>query len=1736
MDSKIYLSALLADAAYVDLYNDQVGDIVNSLINRDFSEAQAEFYLKNFKATHKADALSGLDAFVLTAPSGGTTVAFRGTEFNFGSSGDALSSLMDILNDGSLAVGLQFLADFFRIGQASSVDRFLKNAGLITDDGQVVAAYKGQVTFAGHSLGGHLALLAAYKYPELVKEVYTFNGAGIAPLDRLWLNHILPLVQDKPLDPAKVHNFYADKGIELTAAENGWFARPGGSTPVFIEASESASENHAIAKMVQSLAIYRVLQHLDNALLLPEGLQDIYRILDATSATASTSLETIHAQLVAWAGLESVPDAATDVEILFQALAAYDNAVAITPMAAHGASWLQAMADADTAEGRAARYAAMNAQAFSLLGGESAGAARQSATEYAPQQYSDMFWRDRSAFYTGLMQSNRSDTPSATGYVGLPGAIQFRDLRSNRVFSSASAVDGITGMQVAYNLAAGGKLLGSEGADHLYGAAGVDALYGLHGNDWLEGGDGNDTLAGGNGHDVFVGGHGKDVIELGWNHDQEGHDRYAETLWTGDELRVAGDALGALTSKAGFTGLSATDGDHQLLLKTDSGYLLLDRDNGFANSLWLPMAEGADAFFDPAQPAEQDIALLSGEPSLQWSPAYGETTLAKGRVEEGDLNEAYFFGSRLTDFATGGQLDDEIHGNSGRDWLQGGGGMDLLFGGPGSDFVYGGEGRDFLFAQSFLDYIGKDIPADRDFLDGGAGDDWLLGGNSEDILLGQGDNDHLYGNPGDDWLSGGAGVDYLWGDSRFGIYHAWVRDEAVGGEDRFRYLRPLMAMLDTSDVLQPWGDAALLSYNDVLDGGTGNDWLFGELGNDVLSGGADDDVLMGDRINRDPFFDESAFLYGFTAFGPSAINSALEGVDPVAFAELPLALHGNDVLLGGLGRDTLYGNGGDDLLQGGAGNDYLHGDDPVLESAGQGGRDRLFGEAGTDHLLGGSGDDWLDGGADDDVLRGGAGNDQLEAGAGNDTAYGDAGQDVIHGGAGMDTLYGGADADWLNGDADRDWLHGEAGNDWLAGGAGDDFLIAGDGDDWLEGGIGSDLLEGGSGADRYRFFAGDGFDVLRDEDADSVLYFEGGIQRADLEANAVNGAVFITYSVYSGDIIQLESAAAASWQLYYWDSGNQGYETMALGDLLAGRRDSQTQQQGSDYNDLASFVDVAYAGDDWHGGYGDDTVYTGNSEGQFFGDWGDDTLVGGASPVMLSGGSGNDRLVAGDDMNQLVGGSDDDVYDIGAYRPVITEDADGGYDRVVANAATDSRWILPAFTESLQLDAGGNIATLVMTPGQQDYAVTAGQVEVELVAGSGVDRLFTDAPVELLFSGDVLPDQVFVGIHNGMLSVRYADDDQLLMANSDGSMRSAQSISMRMGADQVDWLPVSPVQEMVGTDGDDRWSPFSMIWVNGLPPTVNFRDPGGEDVLISSIIHEPKAMGVDEVLRSGDDLLLRMRNLPVNEVLPDPMYSQWRIRDWFVDDAFRIEQISDNISRWSDANPIEASVSAVMESNHAPVTNGFSVTSEQQEFSLPLLELLEASSDIDGDYLVVTDVWDISRELDVQLTRSAVLNIHASEGQHQLFYRVSDGLEYASGVVDIRVGPQGSVDPVEVVVEEPAGEAALPTSNQWLENLWQAWGVPEVAGLLTTVLDDWKPFSGGNYWAQGNPGEAVFGGLRDRVQSGFGAVGLSFTSLDVAQPFSWASSSFGMGSQGLISSSPSPYQGVAYGGWLGFGG
>ena len=140
-----------------------------------------------------------------------------------------------------------------------------------------------------------------------------------------------------------------------------------------------------------------------------------------------------------------------------------------------------------------------------------------------------------------------------------------------------------------------------------------------------------------------------------------------------------------------------------------------------------------------------------------------------------------------------------------------------------------------------------------------------------------------------------------------------------------------------------------------LNGGNGDDNIFGGTGNDTLNGNNNEDNLFG-----------------------GAGNDNLDG--------------GSD-----LERDVLFGGSDDDLLVGRGGNDALRGNT---------GEDRLFGGTGNDNLQGGNQNDELDGGNGVDVLDGGSGNDILNGGSGNDRLTGGGSNDlfIFENGSGIDRI------------------------------------------------------------------------------------------------------------------------------------------------------------------------------------------------------------------------------------------------------------------------------------------------------------------------------------------------------------------------------------------------------------------------------------------------------------------------------------------------------------------------------------------------------------------------------------------------------------------------------------------------------------------------------------------------------------------------------------------------------------
>ncbi|NMX36096.1 type I secretion C-terminal target domain-containing protein [Pseudomonas sp. WS 5413] len=142
-------------------------------------------------------------------------------------------------------------------------------------------------------------------------------------------------------------------------------------------------------------------------------------------------------------------------------------------------------------------------------------------------------------------------------------------------------------------------------------------------------------------------------------------------------------------------------------------------------------------------------------------------------------------------------------------------------------------------------------------------------------------------------------------------------------------------------------------------------------GADRVDGGDGNDILFGDLVS----------FPGITGEGYNAIQTYVAGKNGVAVAAVTGqdvhkyitehytefntsgAKDGNDTLLGGSGDDILFGQGGNDYLDGGKGNDILLGGT---------GNDTLIGGQGNDILIGGTGADtfvWRSGDVGNDVIK-----------------------------------------------------------------------------------------------------------------------------------------------------------------------------------------------------------------------------------------------------------------------------------------------------------------------------------------------------------------------------------------------------------------------------------------------------------------------------------------------------------------------------------------------------------------------------------------------------------------------------------------------------------------------------------------------------------------------------------------------------------------------------------------------
>lgn len=220
------------------------------------------------------------------------------------------------------------------------------------------------------------------------------------------------------------------------------------------------------------------------------------------------------------------------------------------------------------------------------------------------------------------------------------------------------------------------------------------------------------------------------------------------------------------------------------------------------------------------------------------------------------------------DTLNGGDSWDEIYGGAGVDYILGGNGNDLIdagdgndikvFGDDGDDKINGGLGDDIISGGAGNDRIDGGDGADR--LDGWDGDDVVNGGAGNDIVYGNIGHDKLEGAAGDDTLIGGAGNDTINGGEGTNTVDYSISAKGVlvnlGNTQNLNGITVLAGTardgLVGTDTLLAIENVTGSAYNDficgdmadnLLDGSTGNDWLYGGGGADTFvyraDGGAD---------------------------------------------------------------------------------------------------------------------------------------------------------------------------------------------------------------------------------------------------------------------------------------------------------------------------------------------------------------------------------------------------------------------------------------------------------------------------------------------------------------------------------------------------------------------------------------------------------------------------------------------------------------------------------------------------------------------------------------------------------------------------------------------------------------------------------------------------------------------------------------------------------------------------------
>lgn len=720
--------------------------------------------------------------------------------------------------------------------------RLLADTGIDAGQGDGKALFDAgkEIDLTGHSLGGHLAMLAQRLFPQKFDDVVTYNAAGFFP-DSL-LSRFGEWDEGKILRIESVGDGVSELGTRHPGSEMlvGMETRP---VP-----ANAFSANHSIANIADGLALTELLGKLD-----PRFTSDprvIRPLLDSASNMPVSTYEKILDSIrVLILGKDQTATQYDDLGKLGPSRESlYSNMASLVGNAKfislEGKLNVEILSTANvsglvtrTKEEFGILMALQFGLPFALKGQALEDVWRTTHPDLfamwqtdqnlpahddkGVRNFSDHWLTDRAMLLRADLQANIRDfnyrsnvNPLYVKGIGSnPIDFIIRGATSAEDYVVKTLPEGVApqNRDEKYLIGFGSdgddkgerSLTGAGGNDRFYGGDGNDELNGEQGNDYLEGNSGNDKILGGDGKDEILGGDGDDELTGNKHNDiikgGAGNDTYKFTSGDGWDTVIDSDGQGAIV----IDGITLTGGKEAQLgsklweSEAVNGkkfqFVLITESDGTKT---LHITSGTDRIYvKNYTDGKLGITLQDGTPAVP--PTTGRTIVGDLAPIDFDLTTpgTQYSYDNLNNVLTNGQLEPDR--------------ADALYDSTGNDLIQAGGGSDFIGA----------VHGGNDRLEGGAGQDAIFGGTGDDVILGGADGDVSGGGDGNDRLYSEAEID-LSDAIEFGLSQT-----ATGNK---------------GDWLN--GGAG----EDIVVAGADNDALFGAGGRDILVGGAGEDVLNGD--------------------------------------------------------------------------------------------------------------------------------------------------------------------------------------------------------------------------------------------------------------------------------------------------------------------------------------------------------------------------------------------------------------------------------------------------------------------------------------------------------------------------------------------------------------------------------------------------------------------------------------------------------------------------------------------------------------------------------------------------------------------------------------------------------------------------------------------------------------------------------------------------------------------------